>query len=238
MEKKTDLVEPSGRWTFDADVTAAFDDMLERSIPQYSLMRDEVHRLAVKNVVRGTDVVDLGCARGEALAPLIEKFGAYNRWHAIDASEPMLEVCRERFKGYTATEVMSVRKLDLRSEYPAVRASVTLAVLTLMFIPVERRPALIRKIFESTIPGGVLIVVEKVIGRYPFAELLEERYRELKSENGYSADSIERKRLALEGVLVPLGDVWNEELLRSAGFDVQPFWRWFNFVGWIARRPG
>jgi tRNA (cmo5U34)-methyltransferase len=55
--------------------------------------------------------------------------------------------------------------------------------------------------------------------------------------NGYSQDEIERKRLSLEGALVPLTARFNEELLRGAGFDqVDCFWRWSNFAGWLAIR--
>ena len=41
--------------------------------------------------------------------------------------------------------------------------------------------------------------------------------------------------VALEGVLVPVTASWNAELLRSAGFtDVDVFWRWLNFAGFVA----
>ena len=56
-----------------------------------------------------------------------------------------------------------------------------------------------------------------------------------KREQGYSAEEIERKRLSLERVLVPMTAKWNEELLRDAGFrQVDCFWRWMNFAGWFA----
>jgi tRNA (cmo5U34)-methyltransferase len=35
-----DEVEPGEKWGFDADVTRVFDDMLQRSIPQYDVMRN------------------------------------------------------------------------------------------------------------------------------------------------------------------------------------------------------
>ena len=40
---------------------------------------------------------------------------------------------------------------------------------------------------------------------------------------------------SLEGVLVPVTASWNEELLAKAGFkQIDCFWRWMNFAGWIA----
>ena len=48
-------------------------------------------------------------------------------------------------------------------------------------------------------------------------------------------EEINRKRFALEGVLVPVTARWNEELLNGAGFrQVDSIWRWMNFAGWVA----
>jgi len=62
-----------------------------------------------------------------------------------------------------------------------------------------------------------------------------ELYYEYKKRHGYSLEEIQRKRMALEGVLVPLTAAWNEEMLRLSGFtQADCFWRWMNFAGWIA----
>jgi len=66
---------------------------------------------------------------------------------------------------------------------------------------------------------------------------LVSEYLSLKAANGYSAEEIERKRLSLEGALVPLTARFNEDLLPCAGFgQVDCFWRWSNFAGWLAIR--
>jgi hypothetical protein len=63
-------------------------------------------------------------------------------------------------------------------------------------------------------------------------------YHEHKMRQGYTRDAIDRKALALEGVLVPVTAQWNVELLKQAGFQqVDCFWRWMNFGGWIAVKP-
>ena len=60
-------------------------------------------------------------------------------------------------------------------------------------------------------------------------------YLDGKRAAGYTEDQIQRKKLSLEGVLVPVTARWNEELLRMAGFrSVDCFWRWMNFAAWIA----
>src|SRR5437667_297216 len=62
-----------------------------------------------------------------------------------------------------------------------------------------------------------------------------ELYYEFKRASGYTREEIERKRLSLEGVLVPVTSGWNEELLKTVGFkQVDCFWRLMNFACWIA----
>lgn len=233
-----DKVIPDGKWSFDADVTTVFDDMLQRSIPQYDVMRKAVFDLACAYRQAQTDIVDLGCSRGEALAPLIDRFGVHNRYTGIDVSEPMLSAARERFQGNIVNGLVDIRFCDLRTDYPPVSASVTLCVLTLQFTPIEYRHHILRRIFDHTRSGGVLIIVEKVIGSTAFLDrLFVENYYQLKANNQYSQEQIERKRLSLEGVLVPVTASWNEELLRVAGFsEIDCFWRWMNFAGWVAVR--
>lgn len=236
MQATEDRVIPSGPWAFDASVTDAFDNMLKRSIPQYDVMRKACFDLGCRYVKPKTDIVDLGCSRGEALDPFVRRFGAHNRFTGVEISEPMLEASRERFKGYCDTGLMRILSLDLRSDYPAVQASLTLCVLTLQFTPMEYRQRILRDAFASTIQGGALILVEKVLGfSCELDEAFKTNYYDLKSANGYSQEQIDRKRLSLEGVLVPVTAIWNEQLLHVAGFEsVDCFWRWMNFAAWIA----
>ena len=84
--------------------------------------------------------------------------------------------------------------------------------------------------------GGALIIVEKVLGACnDINSVMIDIYHGRKKAAGYSVDEVERKRLALEGVLVPVTASWNEDLLSGAGFSrIDCFWRWMNFAGWIA----
>lgn len=227
-----DQVVPGGKWEFDADVAEAFDDMLSRSIPQHEVMRRAVVDVGERHHQPGTHVVDLGCSRGEALATFHERLGPRASYLGVEVSEPMLEAARRRFEG---THVR-VEHLDLRVGYPAPMASVTLAVLTLQFIPIEHRLRVLRDAWRHTVPGGALVVVEKVLGETADLDaLMVDLYYQRKREAGYSQEDIDRKRLSLEGVLVPVTARWNAEMLRSAGFSqVDEFWRWMNFAAWVA----
>jgi tRNA (cmo5U34)-methyltransferase len=238
LDKSVDqlMFAEGGRWKFDRHVTDVFENMLARSIPQYDTMRALVFDLGATLVQPGTSIIDIGCSKGDALAPFVRQFGAANRYIGVELSEPMLEAARHRFANLIDQGILDIRRLDLRTEYPPEKASLTLAVLTIQFTPVEYRQRIMQRVARQTLSGGGVIFVEKVLGSSARCEeLLAGRYYALKAANGYTAEQIERKRLALEGVLVPAAARWNEDLLREAGFEqIECFWRWCNFAGWIA----
>ena len=231
-----DHVLPKSKWEFDAEVTDVFDEMLRRSIPQYDVMRQAVFNIACRYAKDKSAIVDLGCSRGDALSPLVDRFGAHNRFVGVEISRPMLEAARKRFQGYIDCGVVSIRDVDLRHQFPPERASVILSVLTLQFTPIEYRLKIVREAFNALIPGGALILVEKVIGASADLDaMLVNLYYGLKRDNGYSQEEIDLKRLSLEGVLVPVTAAWNEQLLRQCGFsEIDCFWRYLNFAGWVA----
>lgn len=235
-----DEVQPGDSWEFDEEVAQVFDDMLSRSIPQYEVMRQAVSDLASRFLIkadpadRNPVVVDLGASRGEAIAPLLDLFRGAAEYHAVEVSPPMLEALHARWP----RDEVRIHDFDLREGYPElpVPADVTLAILTIQFTPIEHRQRILRDVWKNTRDGGAFLFVEKVLGdSAELNELMIKLYYDLKGKNGYSPEQIERKRLSLEGVLVPVTARWNEDLLRSAGFtQVDCIWRWQNFAGWLA----
>jgi len=243
-----DTVMPENDWEFNEDVAAVFDDMLERSIPDYRKMRESVNAMAVPALALGVDpvgvhsVLDAGCSNGLALIGLDQyaKRNGHTIQHlcGIDISEPMLE--RARLIDDDRYEFMYQ---DLREHLAFEDESfdVVLCVLTLQFTPVVHRQRVIDEFVRILRPGGRLVLVEKVIGA---TNRLDEDmiaiYHDHKRTMGYTDEQIERKRLSLEGVLDPLLAKWNENLLHGSGFEgsgfkqIDCFWRWMNFAGWVA----
>jgi tRNA (cmo5U34)-methyltransferase len=233
MDKDKDNHVPGTKWEFDQDVARVFDDMLQRSIPQYDVMRETVKDIALKYMKNNTAVIDVGCARGDAIGSLAHMFPKVD-FFGLDVSEAMLDQARDKFKDQ---HNVAICHRDLKEGLNiGGKASVILAVLTVQFTPIEYRMQIIRDMFNQLFDGGCLIIVEKVLGESAEIDVLfRERYYALKGKNGYSKDDIDRKKLALEGVLVPITAKWNESMLRSAGFtQVDCFWRWMNFAGWVA----
>ncbi len=224
-----DEIIPAGKWVFNREVTSVFDDMLARSIPDYHGMRRITTELAVRFAQPKTTIVDLGCSRGAALRPIADLLTDQVSYLGIEISEPMRAAAR------TVLPEAEILDLDLRDAYPHIPASVTLAVLTLQFVPIEYRQRILSDAYENTVPGGAFLIVEKVLGSDAYADrILVETYLSRKGENGYTQEQITAKRRSLEGVLVPVTAEWNADLLTRAGFrHIDCYWRHLNFAAWI-----
>jgi tRNA (cmo5U34)-methyltransferase len=224
------------RWEFDQEVTRVFEDMLGRSIPQYETMRGVVTDTASAFLRPGFTVLDIGCSRGDAIGAVYDLPATKGiRYVGLEVSYPMVEAARARFAG---TDV-SILEHDLRKPLPEVGPlCVTLSVLTLMFVPINYRLWILEQLAERTTAGGALILVEKVLGNAPqIDDLMNANYHRKKVDSGYTPEDVQRKRLSLEGVLVPLTSDWNDSMLRGAGWrHVDCVWRWMNFGCWVAVR--
>lgn len=223
-------------WEFNAAVTDVFDEMLSRSIPQYDLMRESVFNVGSRFVKPGSDIVDLGTSRGEAIEPLLKRFGATVQYLCVETSAPMILAFKERYASWIESGIVRLAEADLRDYALYAKATLAQSILTLMFTPINYRQGIVSRVFDCLAPGGAFVLVEKVLGEGATIDALQvDLYHAMKEQNGYTREEIDRKRLALEGVQVPVTARWNEELLRGAGFrQVDCFWRWMNFAAWVA----
>lgn len=236
MKKKDNiLLQESKKWTFDKEVAGCFDNMLERSIPQYSVMRELTASLGFRFVQDGSNIVDMECSNGNAVMPFVEKFANRNKYYLYDVSEPMLDIARKKYKKYIDMGTVAVDNFDIKNGIEVENCSLVLSVLTLQFTPIEYRQRIVDSVYRHLNRKGAFILVEKVLGNdFESDKMLVNEYYKMKSKNCYTQEQIERKRKSLEGVLVPITSKWNEELLRSCRFRVELFWRCLNFAGWIA----
>ena len=132
---------------------------------------------------------------------------------------------------------MLFRSGDIR-EVKIANASMVVLNYTLQFLELADRDAMIQKILDGLIGGGVLVLSEKVVDDDPwFEELFVDLHHEHKRRNNYSALEISRKRAALENVLIPELVTDHRERLARAGFRHAAVWlRYFNFVSIVAIR--
>ena len=131
-----------------------------------------------------------------------------------------------------------LRCADLGKGAKIENASVVVLCLTLQFVRPIYREQLLKSILEGLNPGGVLILVEKVLAEESnFNRDFIDYYYNYKRRNQYSELEISQKREALENVLVPYKLSENISLLRDNGFaHCEVFFKWYNFAGIIATK--
>ncbi len=231
---------PKGPWVFDEAVTACFSDMLVRSIPGLSSMRELVFELASRYLTPEGLMIDVGASTGETTFPLALAHPKARFW-AVEHSPSMLESLRATIDRLCIPNVrVMARDMRVSNESapnrPGDRADVIAMVLTLQFISPVYRMRILEEAFRWLKPGGALIIVEKVLGDLPELEdLFRGLHEDFKARKGYSQEAIARKKLSLEGQMITLTASDNERRIHQAGFYVvECFWRHLNFVGWLA----
>lgn len=229
------VVPTNTKWEFNADVTSVFADMLSRSIPGYDAMRELTSKLAYQFATDNTWVIDLGCSQGGALKDVLYSRGALNRYLGLEISDPMIAAAHENLAGYIQTGLVEIRKLDLRHKFPPIKASVIQSIFTLQFVPIEHRMRVMRRVYDSLLPGGAFLFAEKILGvNSNIDDLMVARYLDIKRAHGYTEQQIQSKKESLEGVLVPLTAGMNESMIREAGFtEFDCYWRHLNFCAWL-----
>ena len=218
---------------FDASVARVFPDMLRRSIPGYAASIEAIGSLAARYVQPGTRCYDLGCSLGAASLAMLQGSRTPD-FHivAVDNSEAMIDRCAEVVAGHDNIELALTDVRDIAIE----NASMVVLNYTLQFLDPGSRDALIRRICAGLVPGGLLVLSEKVVDENPnIEELLVDLHHEHKRRNDYSQLEISRKRAALENVLVPETVAAHRQRLADAGFAHSAVWlRYFNFVSIVA----
>jgi tRNA (cmo5U34)-methyltransferase len=94
----------------------------------------------------------------------------------------------------------------------------------------------LNNIYKGLLPGGILIISEKISFTDPQQQTLQtEMHHIFKKANGYSDLEISQKRTALENVLIPETFKQHQQRLLNAGFNSAEVWfQYFNFASILA----
>ncbi len=224
------------KFEFDENVAEVFPDMIGRSVPGYSTIIDTIGQIAGRHVVENSNIYDLGCSLGAVSLSISRQVEANQcRIVAVDNSPSMIERCKLHLKAFRAPIQIDVMCQDI-ADTLIEKASVVVMNFTLQFIPPAKRAEIITKIYEGLMPGGVLIISEKLShANEQSDQLLVDLHHEFKRRNGYSELEISQKRTALEDVMLIDDFQTHKDRLQSAGFsDVVLWFKCFNFASFVA----
>jgi tRNA (cmo5U34)-methyltransferase len=217
-------------FAFDERVSAVFSDMLKRSVPGYGTIISLIAVLAKKYAQPDTAIYDLGCSLG-AVSFAIAKNVKNCRIFGFDVSEPMIKKAKSLISQNSDAGKISFFCEDI-TKINFEKTSFAVLNLTLQFINPEERFALLKKIYDSTVENGVLILTEKINGE---DEFFTDVYYDFKRANGYDETEISRKRTALENVLITDSEEIHIGRLKEVGFKkIQRWFQALNFRSYIA----
>jgi len=228
--------QPPAPFEFSEQVVRVFPDMIERSVPGYRLLLELTALPVQRAAMPGTRIYDLGCSLGAATLAARRAVQAEGvSIIAVDNAPGMVARCREIMAGDNSRVPVEVIEADI-GELAIENASVVLLYFTLQFLPLAARDALIRRIHEGLVPGGLLLLAEKLVFESePNQCWLDTHHHDFKRAQGYSDLEIARKRQALENVLIPEARQAHHARLTGAGFgSVIDWFQCFNFAAFAA----
>ncbi|NOU20616.1 MAG: carboxy-S-adenosyl-L-methionine synthase CmoA [Methyloglobulus sp.] len=221
---------------FDEKVVSVFPDMIQRSVPGYSTIITAIGLLAKRYAQPHSHCYDLGCSLGAAALSMREQIEVEScRIIAVDNSPAMVSGFKEKLRQTPSSIPVDVLCSDVRS-ISIENASVVVLNFTLQFIPIADRLAFLQKISHGLLPGGILILSEKLKFDDDRQHALQTDMHHLfKKANGYTDLEISQKRTALENVLRPETFGLHQQRLQQAGFSSAEVWfQYFNFASIIA----
>jgi len=221
---------------FDQSVVNVFPDMIQRSVPGYQTIISAIGLLAERYAQEHSVCYDLGCSLGAATFSMRHQISARHcKIVAVDNSEAMIRQCQSNLLQDVATIDVDCLCADIR-DIEIENASVVVLNFTLQFIPIEDRHTFLDKIYQGLLPGGILILSEKLkFDDLRQQELQTELHHAFKKSQGYSDLEISQKRSALENVLLAETYTTHRQRLKNVGFSsVEVWFQYFNFASMIA----
>ncbi|QEP44111.1 carboxy-S-adenosyl-L-methionine synthase CmoA [Ectothiorhodospiraceae bacterium BW-2] len=221
---------------FNEQVAAVFPDMIRRSVPGYGDIIALLGLFASRYLQPKSYGYDLGCSLGASTLSMVSRT-LHHDYHlfGVDNSLVMLQNCRQNLQRQAPEAPITLICSDIRDITP-VNASLVVINFTLQFIPPAERLALLHQIYTQLLPGGALMLAEKICFEQPAEQQWQESMQlAFKQANGYSNMEISRKRAALENVLFPDPLTTHYQRLQQAGFSQIHLWyQCFNFAALVA----
>lgn len=151
QDKLFETPEKMPRFEFNQAVTDVFDDMINRSVPFYQHILQQVAQLVGQNA----RIYDLGCSTG-ALVPFLKRRYSNFNYVGIDKSRTMIEKAQQH-----AGNHIQFLEGDLVDGVPFSEPTVIICNLVLQFIHPSKREGLIQNYMQALDKGGSSLLLKK-----------------------------------------------------------------------------
>ena len=212
-------------WTFETkEIAETFDSHVREQLPWYDMVTDAVVYIARNYLPEYGVVVDIGASTGNMVDKLMPL--TFERMADVVAIEKSISMCDVLKNKYKKSDCVVVENSDVtRGDLP--KANVYILFLTMMFIPIDKRKALMDSMRANCKQGGVIVVVDKICdhGGY-FATVLTRLTMQFKLQQGAKPEDVLNKEMSLAGVQIPIDPA-------ILGVDAKQFFRMGEFAGWV-----
>jgi tRNA (cmo5U34)-methyltransferase len=212
-------------WTFETkEIAETFDSHVREQLPWYDMVTDAVRYIIRNYLPEYGTVVDIGASTGnliDKILPLVtERNGDII---AVEKSKDMVAVLNKKYTGRPSIWIHHEDIVNSETH----KGEVYVLFLTLMFVPVEHRQAVLNAIRANCTKGGAIIVVDKVCdhGGY-FSTVLKRLTMQFKLQQGAKPEDVLTKEMSLAGVQIPIDPA-------ILGEDAKQFFRMGEFAGWV-----
>lgn len=212
-------------WTFETkEIAETFDSHVREQLPWYDMVTDAVRYIIRNYLPEYGTVVDIGASTGnliDKILPLVtERNGDVI---AVEKSKDMVAVLNKKYGGRPSIWIHHEDIVNAEMH----KGEVYVLFLTLMFVPVEHRQAVLNAIRANCTKGGAIIVVDKVCdhGGY-FSTVLKRLTMQFKLQQGAKPEDVLTKEMSLAGVQIPIDPA-------ILGEDAKQFFRMGEFAGWV-----
>jgi tRNA (cmo5U34)-methyltransferase len=212
---------------FSFDTIEDFDKHIEISVPNYTHLSELIRNVSSYFIKPNTNVFDIGCSTGLLLKYLSTEIQQENvRYIGYDISENMRPQVKSFFEWIKKD--ITDDNLDLSN------SSLILSIFTLQFIPIKKRPFLLKKIYKSLNKGGAFIISEKVYLENSFInDIFTFSYYDYKLKS-FTENEILSKQRDLRYIMMPLIESENIEMFKKAGFKkIECLFSSLLFKSWI-----
>jgi len=218
---------------FNETVASVFPDMIKRSVPGYSTILEMIGLMTKRYSIPETHLYDLGCSLG-AVSLILKENSHSCKVVGVDNSKSMISLAKKRMKYKSKKVSFLLSDIENFSFSPS---SIIVLNFTLQFIPINQREALLRRIKNALLPGGILILSEKIIGETKKENLLQlDMHHAFKRIQNYSEMEIKKKQSSLDNVLFPETVSQHLNRLLRLGFSVDgPWFQNCNFISIVAK---
>jgi len=205
-------------WTFkDSEIASEFDSHVREQLPWYELATNMVSIIAKNYISNDGIIYDIGASTGNIGLSMREVIKSRNaKLFAIEQSSEMAAL-------YNGGGKLIIGDA---CEFQYERFSLAVSFLSLMFIDIESRVKLIKKLKENVKMGGAIIIVEKANPPNGYlGTVLRRLTMEWKIGNGATPKDVINKDISLAGVQRPISDELDDDFIE--------FFKMGEFSGWI-----